>query len=208
MSRITIVDYANGNAHSVLRALRAVGAEATHSSDRRDIEESDFLILPGVGHSGTAMASLASRGLIEPLRDAVFVRGVPVLGICLGMHLMVDYIEEGDCPGLGWVPGRAVSLTVEDRIRYKIPHIGWNSIRPSPDSALYSKRASDSNSFYFCHKYGVEGAEGADSLSVFSYESERIASFEQGHIFGVQFHPEKSQEPGQDLFRAFLSSGR
>ena len=99
MSKVTIVDYSNGNANSILRALHSIGATATFSNDRRDLDESGYIILPGVGHAGTAMSSLQSNGLIEPLRDAVFVRKVPVLGICLGMHLMVDYVEEGDCPG-------------------------------------------------------------------------------------------------------------
>lgn len=205
MSKITIVDYSNGNANSILRALHSVGAEACFSSDPRDVAESDFIILPGVGHAGTAMASLESKQLMKPLQDAVLTRKVPVLGICLGMQLMVDYVEEGQCAGLGWVQGRAVALTVEDRVEFKVPHIGWNSVHSQAGSRLVSER-EDPKPFYFCHKYTVEGAEDASGQTVFRYESERLASFEKGNIFGVQFHPEKSHEAGQGLFRAFLSS--
>jgi len=207
MTKITIVDYSNGNSNSILRALNSIGANADFSSKRRDIEQADFLILPGVGHAGTAMASLQSNRLIEPLRDAVLGRKVPVLGICLGMHLMLDYVEEGACAALGWVRGRAVAMTVHDRRRFKVPHIGWNTVDRQPGPQLLSNLSTDDRSFYFCHKYTVEGVEEVGNLSSFHYESERIASFDKGQIFGVQFHPEKSHEAGEGLFRSFLGSG-
>lgn len=208
MSRITIVDYSNGNVNSVLRALDSIGATARFSRERRDIEEADFLILPGVGHSGTAMASLLSNDLVAPLEAAVLERKVPVLGICLGMQLMLEHIEEGDCAGLGWISGRAPALSVRDRKKYKVPHIGWNSVRPGADSRLYAGQAQEEESFYFCHKYTAEGVAGVASTASFRYESERTASFERDNIFGVQFHPEKSHEAGQRLLRAFLACGR
>lgn len=208
MSNITIVDYSNGNANSILRALNSLGATATFSSHRRDLAKSDFIILPGVGHAGTAMSSLEANGLLEPLRDAVFVRKVPVLGICLGMHLMVDYLEEGGCAGLGWIRGQAAALRLEDRLRYKSPHIGWNNVHPSSGSQLYSQMIQDQRSFYFCHKYVVHDLDAAADDASFYYESKWIASYERDNITGVQFHPEKSHETGQDVLRAFLSSGR
>jgi imidazole glycerol-phosphate synthase subunit HisH len=205
MTKITIVDYSNGNANSILRALGSIGAEAKFSGDPQDLVDADFIILPGVGHAGTAMASLESKKLMAPLKDAVLARKVPVLGICLGMQLMVDHVEEGQCAGLGWVQGRAVSLTVQDRVEFKVPHIGWNSVHPQPGSRLVSAQ-DNAKPFYFCHKYTVEGAPDASARTIFRYESDRLASFEKGNIFGVQFHPEKSHEAGQSLFKAFLSS--
>lgn len=203
---VTVVNYANSNAHSILRALDAVGVSPRFSQSAEDIRSSDFLILPGVGHTGTAMASLRQQGLIAPLEDAVLRRGVPVLGICLGMQIMVDYVEEGDCPGLGWVSGRAVRLAVADTVRYKVPHIGWNSVTPTPGSRLLPT-AGEPPFYYFCHKYTIEGAADADSVSAFDYERSRVAVFEKGNIFGVQFHPEKSHDAGQALFRRFFGRG-
>jgi imidazole glycerol-phosphate synthase subunit HisH len=205
MAKITIVDYANGNANSILRALHSIGAEAKFSGDPQDLGDSDFIILPGVGHAGTAIASLESKKLKVPLQDAVLARDVPVLGICLGMQLMVDHVEEGQCAGLGWVRGRTVALEVEDRVKFKVPHIGWNSVHPETDSRL-SANWQGPKSFYFCHRYAVEGAEDAGRRTIFHYERPRLASFEKGNIFGVQFHPEKSHDAGQGLFRAFLSA--
>lgn len=200
---VTVVDYANSNAHSVLRALQAVGVEPHFSPDARTITNSDFLILPGVGHAGSALAELRRRDLVGPLEDAVLGRGVPVLGICLGMQIMLNYVEEGDCAGLGWIQGRAVALKVADRIRYKVPHIGWNSVAPDPASRLLTAEGADPV-YYFCHKYTVEQVAGAGSLSRFSYERDRVAVFEKGNIFGVQFHPEKSLDSGRALFRRFF----
>ncbi len=200
---VTVVDYANSNAHSVLRALQAVGVEPHFSPDARTITNSDFLILPGVGHAGSALAELRRRDLVGPLEDAVLGRGVPVLGICLGMQIMLDHVEEGDCAGLGWIQGRAVALKVADRIRYKVPHIGWNSVAPDPASRLLTAEGADPV-YYFCHKYTVEQVAGAGSLSRFSYERDRVAVFEKGNIFGVQFHPEKSLDSGRALFRRFF----
>ena len=203
---VTVVDYANSNAHSVLRALNAVGVEPRFSQDADVIAGSDFLILPGVGHTGSALAELQARDLVGPLEDAVLGRGVPVLGICLGMQIMVDHVEEGDCAGLGWVRGQAVRLSVADRIRYKVPHIGWNSVERVPDSRLLPTSGEDPV-YYFCHKYTVEGVTDADRVAAFPYESERVAVFEKGNILGVQFHPEKSQDAGQALFRRFFERG-
>jgi glutamine amidotransferase len=200
---VTVVNYANSNAHSILRALNAIGVTPRFSQNVNDIASSDFIILPGVGHTGTALASLREQGLIAPLEDAVLRRQVPVLGICLGMQIMVDYVEEGDCAGLGWVAGRAVRLAVEDPMRYKVPHIGWNSIAQAPKSRLLPAQGEDPF-FYFCHKYTVEGVTDADSVSAFHYERSRVAVFEKGNIFGVQFHPEKSHDAGQALFRRFF----
>ena len=208
MSRITIIDHSNGNANSILRALHSIGAEAKFSHDPRDVAASDFIILPGVGHTGTAMASIQANGLLAPLEEAAFARKVPVLGICLGMQLMVDYVEEGECAGLGWIPGRAQALEIEDRQKYKVPHIGWNTVHPDPGSRLYAALGEQDQSFYFCHKYTVEGVTDAGCLASFHYERDWIASFEKDNIFGVQFHPEKSHEAGQALFRAFLGAGR
>jgi glutamine amidotransferase len=202
---VTVVNYANSNAHSILRALTAIGIQPRFSQDRDDILASDFLILPGVGHTGTALAALRARDLVGPLEEAVFGKSARVLGICLGMQIMVDYVEEGDCPGLGWISGRATSLKVRDRLRYKVPHIGWNTVAHDDASSLLPPREGDRN-YYFCHKYSVENVVGAASVATFHYETERVAMFEKSNIFGVQFHPEKSHAAGLALLRRFFKA--
>jgi glutamine amidotransferase len=201
--KVTVVDYGNSNALSILRALNAIGIEPRFSSKGDEIAGSDFIILPGVGHTGTALASLRSQGLVASLEDAVLGRGVRVLGICLGMQIMTEHVDEGDCAGLGWIKGRAVQVRVDDRIRYKVPHIGWNSVRPAGGSRLLATNGADPV-FYFCHKYTLEGTDPSDCISTFHYETDRVATFEKGNIFGVQFHPEKSQDAGHALFRRFF----
>ena len=205
--KVTIVDYANSNANSVLRALSGLGVDVAFSRDAADISSGDFLILPGVGHTGTAMRTLRSEGLIEPLRAAVFDRKVPVLGICLGMQIMTDYLEEGECAGLGWIPGQAVRLTARDSQRYKIPHIGWNRVEMTASSRLIAAEITPSY-YYFCHKYAVTELGVVDSFTTFDYESKHIASFERDNIYGVQFHPEKSQDVGRNIFRNFIGLKR
>ena len=200
---VTIVDYGNSNAHSIIRSLDAIGVTSRFSGDAQDIVTSEHLILPGVGHAGTALSNLRARGLIPPLEEAVFGRGARVLGICLGMQIMVDHVEEGACDGLGWIRGRAVQMRVDDRCRYKVPHIGWNSVSPAEGSRLLPV-GGDDPSFYFCHKFLVEDAIADHCLSSFHYEQSRIACFEHGNIFGVQFHPEKSQAAGHALFNRFF----
>lgn len=204
MSRVLVLDYSNGNANSVLRALNSVGIEGVFSDDPAEFDRASAIVLPGVGHAGRAMAALDSKGLRRPLETAVHDRRLPVLGICLGMQLMTDYIEEGNCAGLGWVGGRAVAMTVEDSRRYKLPHIGWNSVDSPSDSLLFAHR-NPTDLFYFCHKYEVVGLPGDEGNSTFRYESGRLAAFERSYIAGVQFHPEKSHDSGLALFRAWLS---
>lgn len=203
---VTVIDYANSNALSILRAMDALGVTPRFSRSVEDIASADAIILPGVGHTGTAMGVLRSEGLIVPLEDAVLRRRVPVLGICLGMHIMVDHVEEGDCAGLGWVNGRAVELKVGDRQKYKVPHMGWNTVAPSSGVSRLLPPTGEEPSYYFCHKYTVENLAGADSTASFHYEHDGVAIFEKGNIFGVQFHPEKSQDAGQALFRRFFEA--
>lgn len=203
MTRVLVLDYSNGNANSVLRALQSAGAEGVFSDEKDEIDRADAIVLPGVGHAGRAMAALYSKGLHAPLESAVKRRQVPVLGICLGMQLMTDFIEEGDCAGLGWISGRAAAMTVDDRRRYKLPNIGWTTIERSPSGGVLSQ-LDPAEPFYFCHKYEVTGLSPSEAISTFRYESERVAAFERDNILGVQFHPEKSHEAGANLFRAWL----
>lgn len=207
MARVTIIDYGNGNANSIRWALEQLGAESTYSHRAQDIEGADHLILPGVGHHGAAMESLRQRELIGPLTRAVIERKVPTLGICLGMQLMTRSSEEGGQRSLGWVAADTQRIRPQQRSRFKVPHVGWNTIMPAAGSALLDGVDVQEQPFYFCHSYAITGVEGESKTSLVRYDRDYVALFEVGNLFGVQFHPEKSQEPGLALLANFLRVG-
>lgn len=206
MGRILVLDYGNANANSILRALQAIGAEALYSNDPTDLGAAQAIILPGVGHAGQAMAAIDRDGLRGPL-EAARERGTRILGICLGMQLMSDWIEEGECAGLGWIGGRAMALSVSDKRRFKVPHIGWNTVDKATSLGLMRDR-DVLEPYYFCHKYEMTDLPPTVATASFEYERERIAAFEHEKLAGVQFHPEKSHAAGRALFKTWLDGSR
>lgn len=203
MRTVTIVDYGSGNLQSVRRRLSALGANVLISSDPHEVATAERLVLPGVGHFGKAMETLQQNGLDDALSEAVLSRGTPILGICLGMQLMAASSTEGDAHGLGWLKGHVVRFNVADRLRYKVPHIGWNQVRRTKASALIAG-IPDLAEFYFVHSYHYVPEDGAEELLVADYSYPFSCGIEQGNIFGVQFHPEKSHEVGAKLLGNFV----
>lgn len=201
---IVIVDYGYGNANSIKNALAECGAAAVYSSQPRDIARAAALILPGVGHHGAAMRSLEERGLVGPLNEAVLEHRIPVLGICLGMQLMTRSSEEGGALGLGWVNADTRRIEPSNRTRFKVPHVGWCTVRGTIGSTLLQDVHVEDEPFYFCHSFGVDEVAPPAVTSMVDFDRPYVAIFEQGNIFGVQFHPEKSQECGLILLRNFL----
>ena len=204
MRQVVIVDFGMSNLHSVFRKMTRIGAAPVVSSEPAEVAKAEMLVVPGVGHFAKAMDNLASRGLIEPLNEAVVTRKVPVLGICLGMQLFAKRSEEGDVDGLGWLDGRVVRFQVEDPLRFKVPHMGWNGIEQKKPSPLMSKLPPDP-SFYFVHSYHFVPGDDRDTLCETEYAYRFVSAVERGNIMGVQFHPEKSQDSGEQLLRNFLS---
>jgi glutamine amidotransferase len=200
---IVIVDYGVGNIGSVHNMLRKVGAKARFSGDAAEIRAADKLILPGVGHFGHGMGRLAATGLVPVLEEQVLSRKVPVLGICLGMQMMTRGSEESDTPGLGWVD--AFTRRFQESPTLRVPHMGWNTVRPRPDARLFDAAAPEPERFYFVHSYQVQTAAASDSAATCLYGNEFVAAFEVGNIFGVQFHPEKSHLFGMGLLRRFAA---
>ncbi|MBX3205827.1 MAG: imidazole glycerol phosphate synthase subunit HisH [Labilithrix sp.] len=208
MRRVTIIDYGHGNANSIKLALASLGVTSTYSRQIADIDSADFLILPGVGHHGAAMRSLRESELQSALTRAARERKIPTLGICLGMQMMTESSEEGGLPGLGWVPAATERIKPANRKVFKVPHVGWNVIRKDPSSTLLEGIDTESEPFYFCHSFAIQAAAGAGSTSLFRYDRDYVAVFERENIMGVQFHPEKSQEPGARLLANFLRLSR
>jgi glutamine amidotransferase len=202
-SKIIIVDYGMGNLHSVRKMMNALSADSKISSDPQEITGGDKIILPGVGHFGKAMANLKQLNLIDALNEAVLVKQKPVLGICLGMHLMAESSEEGDSAGLGWIEGEVFKFKVSDSIKYKIPHMGWNQITVKKHSPL-TNNLFPSSEFYFAHSYYLKTRQKNHILTETEYDFNFPAAIEKDNIFGVQFHPEKSYDAGALLLKNFL----
>lgn len=194
---ITIVDYGAGNLRSVENTLTAIGCAYEIVSTVERLEAATKVILPGVGHYGQIMRSLSSSGLREPLLG-VIRRGVPFLGICIGMQSLFERSEEDpSVEGFGYFPG--VIRRFEEHLR--VPHMGWNEIVPRKDCTLL--RGIPSKPYvYFAHSYYAPLVEATGAQC--EYGIPYTALLEQGNIYGVQFHPEKSGPIGMQVVRNFV----
>jgi len=204
MSRVAIIDYGMCNLDSVARAIEECGGTPVVTNQAVEIKNASRIILPGVGAFPAAMRRIRAAGLDHVLTEQVLGKRVPFLGICLGMQLIATTGKEiEETPGLGWIDGvvRKLEPTQADR---RIPHIGWNEVRPVRDSVLLSDTPSGTD-FYFVHSYVLDAANQDDVVAVTPYGNGFAAAVERGNIFGLQFHPEKSQRPGFRVLRRFLS---
>ncbi len=203
LSKVVIVDYGSGNLNSVKRSLDRMRVNSVVSSDYRDIINSDKIILPGVGHFGKAMSNLKELHLLDSLHEAVLVKQKPILGICLGMELMAKSSEEGNAAGLGWFDAEIIEFHTSDKNRYKVPHMGWNKISIKKNSPLM-KNIVEFSEFYFVHSYHLKTNDESDLLNETKYEVTFPSAIEKDNIFGVQYHPEKSHDAGDQLLKNFI----
>jgi imidazole glycerol phosphate synthase glutamine amidotransferase subunit len=195
---VTLIDYGAGNVTSVERALQRLGAASQRASSPECIARAEALLLPGVGHYAALIHALDERGLRAPLLDAL-QRGVPFLGVCLGLQALYETSEEApELTGLKLFPGSVRSLPAT----VKLPHMGWNQVRLTRPSRLLEGISADAY-FYFAHSFAATGANGED-VALCNHGSDFAAVIERGNIFGVQFHPEKSAGAGAQLLRNFL----
>lgn len=201
---ISIIDYGVGNIGSIQNMLKKLGAESVISSDITTIERATKIILPGVGAFDSGMNQLNASGLRPALETAVLQRKVPVAGICLGMQLMTVGSEEGQVPGLGWVPAKTIRFLPASNETMKVPHMGWSVVTKEKQSPVLNLLDDDPR-FYFVHSYHVSCHDRADVLLSGRYGSISFdAAFEHENILGFQFHPEKSHRFGMTLLKAFL----
>jgi len=194
--RVAIVDYGVGNLHSIRHAIELAGAEAALASDASEIEESDALILPGVGAFEGAIGQLADK--VEAIHEALS-RGKPLLGICLGMQLLFERSEEGNLKGLGLVRGEVVRCPAG----LKVPHMGWNSIEIRRMHPIVQDICSGSY-MYFAHSYYARPEDREAIVATTNYGAEIPSIVASGSVIGVQFHPEKSGETGLRVLRNFV----
>ena len=199
---IAIVDYDAGNIKSVEKALDYIGEEAIITRDRETILGADKVILPGVGAFGDAMEKLHRYGLVEVLHQ-VAKQGTPLLGICLGLQLFFEKSEEAvGVEGLGLLKGEIVRFP--DKEGFKIPHMGWNSIKINKESRLLKGIAEDSY-VYFVHSYYLKAEDEQIVKASAEYGVHIHASVEQKNVFACQFHPEKSGDVGLSILKNFVA---
>ena len=208
-----IIDYGSGNLHSVLKACQRAASDRGGGplklvSRADEVAGAGRIILPGVGAFGHCMAALAGLpGMIDALGEAVLGRGIPFLGICVGMQLLAGRgLEGGDHAGLGWIDGRVVPLSPADKA-LKVPHMGWNSLFPTAGGRSHPVTAAvdPGEDLYFIHGYRFVAAADDTVLATADYGGPVVAAVGRDNILGVQFHPEKSQAAGLRLLRAFLA---
>jgi glutamine amidotransferase len=201
-TNIAIVDYGMGNIRSVHNAFARLGCRVSSTSSEDEIASADALVLPGVGAFGEAVANLNTRQLVSPILRAVREGGKPLLGICLGMQLLADTSEErGNHKGLGLIPGHVLRLTLPSELR--VPHIGWNSISVKRPDPLFTK-LRDGDAVYFVHSYHF-ACDGEYVAATTDYGGPVIAAVQRDRVFGVQFHPERSQSKGLSLLGSFVA---
>ena len=200
-----VIDYDMGNLKSMSNALKALGIPHEVSGDADVVARADAIILPGVGAFGDGMKALERRGLTTVLRKKVLEHRVPYLGVCLGMQFLADRsYEHGEHQGLGWIAG-SVERISPAIAGLKVPHMGWNELRiVRPDSALM-RGVEGGTAVYFLHSYHFVPDAGSSSCVVATTDhgGDIVAALQRDHIFGVQFHPEKSQGAGLALLKNF-----
>lgn len=197
---IAIINYGLGNLHSVQKAVTFVGGEAVVTDDTEMILSAEKIILPGVGAFADGMKGLDSRGLVPVVREAAAL-DIPLLGICLGMQLLFEASEEqGRHLGLGLLSGEVVFFRHPG---IKVPQIGWNQIEIKKTSS-FLKGIWNGDYFYFNHGYYCAPDNEGDVLTMTTYGVRFASSVKRGNIFGVQFHPEKSQKTGLQILKNFV----
>jgi glutamine amidotransferase len=203
---VIIIDYGMGNTGSILNMIRKVGGEAIISSDIADIERASGIVLPGVGAFDHGMKKLNELGILPVLEKRVLIDKVPFLGVCLGMQLLFSSSDEGKSKGLGWIPGSVKKFdfkNIDNQLRLKVPHMGWNIVKPKDSSQLFSG-IDEELRYYFVHSFYVQCDSIEHSLATCNYGNEFTCSVSKENIFGVQFHPEKSHKFGMQLFKNYM----
>ena len=199
---IAIIDYDAGNLKSVEKALVSLGEEVLVSRDSSAILQADKVILPGVGSFGDAMNNLDKFGLVDTIKK-VTGNGTPFLGICLGLQLLFKESDETQgAEGLDILPGKILKIPAKDG--FKIPHMGWNSLKIKPEARLF--KGLEGNPYvYFVHSYYLKAADEGIVAATTEYTTHIHASVESGNVFACQFHPEKSSDVGLKILKNFAS---
>ncbi len=200
---ITIINYGSGNIAALANIYNQIGVPFSIASKPSELLPASKLILPGVGAFDPTMKLLNDSGITEVLNELVVVNKIPILGICVGMHIMANGSEEGHIEGLGWIDAhvkrfdKSIFTTAPH-----LPHMGWNSAEPSRQNLLFNN-IDHQKGFYFLHSYYIDCKRAENILAETFYGIHYASAVTEGHIFGVQFHPEKSHSNGIQILTNF-----
>lgn len=202
---IGIVDYGSGNIQAIANIYKQLNIPYGIFSNPEDLDKASRLILPGVGAFDETMQELINSGLKSKLDDLVLNKKVPVLGVCVGMQIMSEKSEEGSLPGLGWIKGEVKQFdTSKIHSKPYLPHMGWNQIKDVRNHSIFNG-LDPLLGFYFVHSYYFKCKDLDNALSYTTYGEEYASSVYNNHIFGMQFHPEKSHGNGIQLLKNFAT---
>lgn len=200
---IAIIDYGSGNVGAISNIYKQLKIPHQITSDLKVLEAAERYVLPGVGAFDATMSYLNRSGMVAILNEQILERGKKVLGICVGMQIFADSSEEGELPGLGWIPGRVRKINVSSLARPPfLPHMGWNSVKPRPGACLF-EGVDIKQGFYFLHSYFFDADAAQDVVATVEYGVDLPCGVARGNVFGMQFHPEKSHANGVAIFRNF-----
>lgn len=203
---IRIVDYGVGNIQAFMTMFKRLGLEAQRAHSAEELLDATHLILPGVGAFDHAMQLLNESGMRPTLETLVLQRKVPVLGVCVGMQMLAGGSDEGVLPGLNWVPGRVRSFaTNPNSAALPMPHMGWNDVKPQAGHPLFANFEPEPR-FYFLHSFYFECEQAEHRAATARYGMDFDCMVSNGHIHGVQCHPEKSHHFGAQLLKNFALS--
>lgn len=200
---LKIVDYGLGNIQAFLNMFKRLGIPAARAATAVELAGATRLVLPGVGAFDRAMQLLNQSGMRPRLEDMVLQQKVPVLGICVGMQMLASGSEEGELPGLNWIPGRVVAFaSTPQSADLPLPHMGWNDVQLRAPSSLFTGFDPQPR-FYFLHSYYFACAHREHVVATASYGVDFDCVISNGNIHGVQCHPEKSHRFGRQLLKNF-----
>jgi glutamine amidotransferase len=201
--KVCIVDYGSGNVGSVYNILRSIHDDIRVSNDPVDLDAATHIVLPGVGAFGAAIAKVKALPSFKVLQENVLLKKKPYLGICVGMQILADEgLEHGRNEGLGWIRGKVKRIEAPG---LHLPHVGWNDFTWCQTENPLFKGITAGMDFYYVHSYQFETSEKDDRAATCTYGMDFTAVVNKENIYGVQFHPEKSQKAGKKLIENFLS---
>ena len=203
MKEVVLIDAGTGNLRSVQKALESVGVNVLRTDDPDKVLNANKVVLPGVGAFGDFMAGMKAKKLDVAVKEVVS-RGVPMLGICVGMQALFEIGEEmGDHEGLGLLKGTVVKFA--DSLSVKIPHTGWNQLTVKKEASLFDQ-IEDGAYVYFNHSYYCQAGDSSDVIATTDYGINYACAVRRENVFGVQFHPEKSQAVGLQILKNFVEA--